>query len=192
MRETVQIRVRARDQLHTAGRRIRIDALSHNQRHKLSVSNHSAGARGGPNKDGDQDRAKIELQAVADRSEDRGENTHSAEHQRLSADLHERQGEVQDVGECDRLEDQANGRHEGDPVERRNRTAADRHEKEMESTADLDELRGAVLAVRPEGALPEGVRIETELLRPRRDQVGALHRQERTLRDPVLGGGFFF
>lgn len=36
------------------------------------------------------------------------------------------------------------------------------------------------------GSVPEGVRAQTELLRPRRDQMGAVHRTLRTLRDKML------
>lgn len=38
------------------------------------------------------------------------------------------------------------------------------------------------------GPLLEGVRAQAELLGPRRDQMGALHRPLRTVRDEMLSG----
>lgn len=45
---------------------------------------------------------------------------------------------------------------------------------------------GPLRSIRTESALPEGLRAEAELQRSRCDQMGALHRPQRHLRDPLL------
>lgn len=84
------------------------------------------------------------------------------------------------------MEDQAHGRHEGDATVRRDRSARDGHEEEMDEAANIDELRGAVRAVWLQSALLEGFRVQIELLRSRRDKMGSLHRAQRLVRDAML------
>ncbi len=56
-------------------------------------------------------------------------------------------------------------------------------------------FQGTICSIRAESALPEGLRVEAQLQRSRCHQMGALHRSQRHLWDPLLravllwGGG---
>lgn len=142
--------------------------IPHHEGHIVAVPRDTARARGRSDEDGSEGGAEVEFQAVVARPEDRGARADAAEHRRRPVDMPEGQGEVQGFGERDRLEDQAYGRHERDAAVRRDRSAGDGHEEEVDEAADLDELRGAVRAVRLQSALLESIRVQAELLRPRR------------------------
>ena len=50
----------------------------------------------------------------------------------------------------------------------------------------LCHVTGSLRAIWLQGALPEGVRVQDELQRPRCHQVGQVHRAQRAVRDQVL------
>jgi len=121
--------------------------IPHNERYIIAIPCNTAGARGRPDKDGSKGCSKIELQAFVVGAEDRGTRADAAQHRRRATDMSEGQGKVQSIGERDCVEDQAYGRHEGDSIVRRDRSIGDGYEKEVDETADIDELRGAVCAI---------------------------------------------
>jgi hypothetical protein len=53
-------------------------------------------------------------------------------------------------------------------------------------------LSGALRALGFQGPLPQGIRVEAELQRPRRDQMGALHWTKWAVRNALLKPVWFF